>query len=195
MTTICAKPKQTKQFVVASNALTYNPCPARPELLRHSDLGSWPIITQRSRGWDVNYVCKLCVKFGQCLNFSAVLKDGERDWLGIGLGGPRTWDQGPGTGGCPLTKWLHFHFPLDVIKFIRGSRSSAASRFGTPCALCSIVPAPFYTLWHIIGINMATCSWWTRFGFGFRFRPPSTGLQGASWQSCDLFDVSDKAFN
>lgn len=22
-----------------------------------------------------------------------------------------------------------------------------------------VVPAPFYTLWHIIGINMATCSW------------------------------------
>jgi len=78
---------------------------------------------------------------------------------------------------------LPLPLPSDVIKFIRGSRSSAASRFWTPCALRSIVPAPFYTLWHIIGINMATCSWWW------------TGLQGASWKLCDLFDVSDKAFN
>lgn len=181
MTTICAKPKQTKQFVVASNALTYNPIPHSDFSARNS--GFWPIITQREApGGDVNYVCKLCVNFGPSLNFSAVPKDGERTVNGLewAAGAP---SDGHWQSGCTSTS-LRCHKVYQRKPLHSGSQPT--SHFWTPCALHShCAPStPFYTLWHIIGINMATCS-----------STGHAGSQGASWQLCDLFQVSDKAFN
>jgi len=55
MTTICAKPKQTKQFVVAPNALTYNPCPAPPT-------GESPQLLANNYAEEQRMGRKLCVQ-------------------------------------------------------------------------------------------------------------------------------------